>query len=353
VLRWGFEAAAIKEVAMLAYIIRRLMLGMFTIWAISVLAFVIIELPEGDLATKRYDRTTFAFGEGAAPAIMESMRKYLGLDKPMYLRYSQWIWNMVRHWDLGRSFGPTGNGLGYYVSVKQIIGDKIWLTIALTGFTIMVTWTLAIPIGIYSAIRQHSVGDYVFTLLGFSGLAVPDFLLGLILMYVAFAYFDMSVGGLLSADYQNVPWSFRKVVDLINHLWIPALVLGTSGTASLIRIMRNNLLDELGKPYVVTAKAKGMQPLRAVLKYPVRVAINPLISTVGYLLPALISGSVIVSVVLSLPTIGPVLLTAIQDEDIYLAGFLVLAIGTLTVIGTLISDILLAVVDPRIKIVDG
>jgi peptide/nickel transport system permease protein len=271
----------------------------------------------------------------------------------MYLRYSEWIWNMLRHWDLGRSFGPTGNGLGYYVSVKQIIGDKIWLTVVLTGFTILVTWTLAIPIGIYSAMRQHSVGDYVFTLLGFSGLAVPDFLLGLILMYVAFAYFDMSVGGLLSADYQNAPWSFAKVVDLINHLWIPAVVLGTSGTASLIRIMRNNLLDELSKPYVVTARAKGMQPLRAVLKYPVRVAINPLISTVGYLLPALISGSVIVSVVLSLPTIGPVLLTAIQDEDIYLAGFLVLAIGTLTVIGTLISDILLALVDPRIKIVGG
>jgi peptide/nickel transport system permease protein len=176
------------------------------------------------MASKRYDRTAVVFGEAAAPTIVEDMRRYLGLDRPTYLRYSQWIWNIVRHWDLGRSFGPNVSGMGYHVSVKKIIGDKIWLTIALTGFTIMVTWTLAIPIGIYSAVRQHSVGDYVFTMLGFSGLAVPDFLLGLILMYVAFAYFDMSVGGLLSANYQNVPWSLRKVVDLVNHLWIPAVV---------------------------------------------------------------------------------------------------------------------------------
>ena len=213
------------------------------------------------------------------------------------------------------------------MSVKQVIGDRIWTTIGLTGFTIMVTWTLAIPIGIYSAVRQHSVGDYLFTFMGFTGLAVPDFLLGLVLLYIGYAYFDQSVGGLFSADYANAPWSMGKVLDMIEHLWIPAVVLGTSGTASLIRIMRNNLLDELGKPYVVTARAKGVGRVRIILKYPVRVALNPLISTIGYLLPALVSGSVIVSVVLSLPTIGPVLLTAIQDEDIYLAGFVVLLIG--------------------------
>ncbi len=334
---------------MIAYIARRLILSLFTIVMISMLAFFIIELPEGDLASKRYDRTTaYTSGDAQATEIMVALREYLQLDRPIYVRYAYWIWNMLQG-DLGRSFGPTGHGLAVQVSVKQVIGDRIWTTIGLTGFTIMVTWTLAIPIGIYSAVRQHSVGDYLFTFMGFTGLAVPDFLLGLVLLYVGYAYFDQSVGGLFSADYQNAPWSVGKALDMIEHLWIPAVVLGTSGTASLIRIMRNNLLDELGKPYVVTARAKGVGRMRTILKYPVRVALNPLISTIGYLLPALVSGSVIVSVVLSLPTIGPVLLTAIQDEDIYLAGFVVLLIGMLTVFGTLLSDILLAVIDPRIK----
>jgi peptide/nickel transport system permease protein len=254
------------------------------------------------------------------------------------------------HGDLGRSV----NGVGFLdiaqKPVKEVIGDRLWTTIALSGFTVLITWTLALPIGIYSAVRQHSVGDYVFTCLGFSGLAVPDFLLGLVLMYVAFAYLDQSVGGLFSAEYANEPWGWAKVLDMIQHLWIAAVVLGTSGTASLIRIMRNNLLDELGKPYVVTAKARGVSPWKLIFKYPVRVAINPLISTVGYLLPALISGSVIVSVVLSLPTLGPVLLTAIQMEDTQLAGFILLVLGILTILGTLISDLLLAVVDPRIRL---
>ncbi len=334
---------------MIAYIARRLILSLFTIVMISMLAFFIIELPEGDLASKRYDRTTaYTSGDAQATEIMVALREYLQLDRPIYVRYAYWIWNMLQG-DLGRSFGPTGHGLAVQVSVKQVIGDRIWTTIGLTGFTIMVTWTLAIPIGIYSAVRQHSVGDYLFTFMGFTGLAVPDFLLGLVLLYIGYAYFDQSVGGLFSADYANEPWSVGKVLDMIEHLWIPAIVLGTSGTASLIRIMRNNLLDELGKPYVVTARAKGMGGIRTILKYPVRVALNPLISTIGYLLPALVSGSVIVSVVLSLPTIGPVLLTAIEDEDIYLAGFVVLLIGMLTVFGTLLSDILLAVIDPRIK----
>ena len=334
---------------MIAYIARRLILSLFTIVMISMLAFFIIELPEGDLASKRYDRTTaYTSGDAQATEIMVALREYLQLDRPIYVRYAYWIWNMLQG-DLGRSFGPTGHGLAVQVSVKQVIGDRIWTTIGLTGFTIMVTWTLAIPIGIYSAVRQHSVGDYLFTFMGFTGLAVPDFLLGLVLLYIGYAYFDQSVGGLFSADYANEPWSVGKVLDMIEHLWIPAIVLGTSGTASLIRIMRNNLLDELGKPYVVTARAKGVGRVRTILKYPVRVALNPLISTIGYLLPALVSGSVIVSVVLSLPTIGPVLLTAIEDEDIYLAGFVVLLIGMLTVFGTLLSDILLAVIDPRIK----
>jgi len=332
---------------MATYIARRLVLGMFTVWMISILAFVVIQLPEGDSVDSTMNRLMDTSDEFYNPALADELRRYFGLDVPLHVRYAKWAWNLV-HGDLGLSI-PAYRGWRIQVPVKKVIGDRLWLTVALTGFTMIVTWTFAIPVGIYSAVRQHSVGDYVFTFLGFSGLAVPDFLLGLVLMYIAFAYFDMSVGGLNSADYANAPWNTGRIIDLVNHLWIPAIVLGTSGTASLVRIMRNNLLDELGKPYVVTARAKGMNPVRVILKYPVRVAINPLVSTVGYLLPALVSGSIIVSVVLSLPTLGPLLLEGIQTEDVFLAGFIILLTGILTVIGTLVSDILLAVVDPRIK----
>lgn len=312
------------------------------------LAFVIIQLPEGDAVDKHIDRM-LQLGDPVSVGTADRLRKHLGLDRPMHTRYLLWIWNMAQG-DLGTSFLlPFGWSTPFEQTVKEVLADRLLLTVALTGFTVVVTWTFAIPVGIYSAARQHSVGDYVFTFLGFSGLAVPDFLLGLVLMYVAFAYFDQSVGGLFSADYTAAPWSIAKVRDLLSHLWIPAVVLGTSGTASLIRIMRNNLLDELGKPYVVTARAKGAHPIRLIIKYPVRVAINPLISTVGYLLPSLISGSVIVSVVLSLPTMGPILLNAVIQQDVFLAGFIILMLGVLTIIGTLISDILLALVDPRIK----
>ena len=330
---------------MLAYIVRRIFLSMFTIWVISILAFVIIELPPGD-QVDRFKEITESRRQIPDPEKIDLLRSYLGLDQPQYVRYAKWMWNLAQG-DLGLSFQYRQE---VDLPVKQLLEDRLWLTVVLTGFTVLVTWTFAIPVGIYSAIRQHSVGDYVFTFLGFSGLAVPDFLLGLVLMYVAFAYFDQSVGGLNSADYANTPWNFARFRDLLDHLWVPAIVLGTSGTAGLIRVMRNNLLDEISKPYVVTARAKGVASWRLILKYPTRVAINPLISTVGYLLPSLVSGSVIVSVVLSLPTIGPVLLTAIWDEDIYLAGFIVLLLGILTVVGTLISDILLAIVDPRVKL---
>ena len=333
---------------MIAYISRRIILSIFTVWIISVLAFVIIQLPEGDAADRFLDRL-MQVGVSGDLRIAQELRSYLGLDEPMYVRYGMWIWN-IAHGDLGRSIATWGETLNSQKPVKEVIGDRLYLTVVLTGFTILVTWTFAIPVGIYSAVRQHSIGDYTFTFLGFSGLAVPDFLLGLVLMYLAFAYFDQSVGGLFSAKYINAPWTYSKIIDLINHLWIPAIVLGTSGTAGLIRVMRNNLLDELSKPYVVTGMAKGIKRSRLILKYPVRVAVNPLISTVGYLLPSLVGGSVIVSVVLSLPTLGPVLLDAILIEDTQLAGFIVLMLGVLTVVGTLISDILLAIVDPRIKL---
>ena len=334
---------------MLPYIAKRVLLAFFAVWVISMLSWVIIRLPEGDAVdTYFWALEVGGDSQGHNEERMEAMRRYLGLDKPMYVRYLTWLWRMARG-DLGRSFLGTISYRANEQPVKQLIGDRLWLTVVLTGFTIIVTWTFAIPVGIYSGVRQHSLGDYTFTLLGFTGLAVPDFLLGLVLMYIGFAVFDQSVGGLFSAKYVEQPWSFAKVFDLIEHLWIPAIVLGTSGTASLIRIMRNNLLDEMRRPYVVTARAKGVHPFRLIVKYPVRVAINPLVSTVGYLLPSLVSGSVIVSVVLSLPTIGPLLLTAILSQDSYTAGFIILMLGVLTVVGTLVSDILLALVDPRIR----
>ena len=331
---------------MVGYMVRRLLLAAFTMWTITVLAFVVIQLPEGDTVTKKLD-SLMQRGGPVSMEMADNLREYFGLNKPMHIRYFKWMSNMLRG-DLGISYRFYCGGPREKL-VKELIGDRIQMTIILTGFTILVTWTFAIPVGIYSAVRQHSVGDYFFTLIGFSGLAVPDFLLGLVLMYMAFAYFGQSVGGLVSTEYQEAPWSIAKALDVLQHLWVPAVVLGTAGTASLIRIMRNNLLDELRKPYVVTARAKGLASWRLIMKYPVRVAINPLVSTVGYLLPALVSGSVIVSVVLSLPTLGPVLLESMIQEDVYTAGFIVLMLGILTIIGTLVSDILLAVVDPRIK----
>ena len=333
---------------MVTYIARRLILAGFTTVVISMLAFFIMEVPPGDAASKYVD-ALMAGGDDVRLGMAEQIRKDLGLDKPLHLRYLWWVGNIVQG-NYGRSFQYFCSSTPVQKPVSELVGDRIWTTIILTGFTVIFTWTFAIPIGIYSAVRKNTLGDYVFTTLGFTGLAVPDFLLGLVLMYVAFAYFDQAVGGLFSGDFQDAPWSIARVRDLINHLWIPAIVLGTSGTAGLIRIMRNNLLDELSKPYVVTAQAKGVSPVKLIIKYPVRVAINPMVSTVGYLLPQLISGSVIVSVVLSLPTLGPVLLDSIVNLDTMTAGFIVLMLGMLTVAGTLISDLLLAVVDPRIKL---
>ena len=258
---------------------------------------------------------------------------------------------MLLRADFGRSFSGGGSiTANSRVTNKSLLAERIPFTIVLTGFTIMFTWTFAIPIGIYSAVRQHSIGDYALTFLGFTGIAVPDFLLGLVLMYFFFAYFNQSVGGLFSGEYETAAWSFGKVLDLLKHLIIPAIVLGTSGTAGLIRIMRNNLLDELDKPYVVTARAKGLVNWRLIVKYPVRIAINPFISGIGSMLPALVGGSVIVSVVLSLPTLGPLLLKSLMLEELPLAGAIVLLLATLTVVGTLISDLLLVVVDPRIRV---
>ena len=271
------------------------------------------------------------------------LRESYGLGKPIYIQYWKWVSNMVLRVNPGGRYNLVP---GYQQAFRQ----RIVFTIALAAFTVAITWTMAIPIGIYSAMRQHTIGDYVFTFVGFTGLAVPDFLLGLILMYLFFAYFDMSVGGLFSGEYELQGWSIGKVVDLLKHLIIPGVVLGTSGTAGLIRVMRSNLLDELNKPYVATARAKGMGSLKVVVKYPLRVALNPFISSLGQLLPALIGGSVIVSVVLSLPTLGPFMLDSLLSKDVRLTATIFFYLGLMSVIGILISDLLLVLADPRIKL---
>ena len=332
---------------MIAFLVRRTLLAGLTTFAISIVGFVVIQLPPGDYITLYVQTLTDSAGEGSAaemvdPALEAQLRRDYGLDQPLVVQYAKWAWRMLR-FDWGISFM-------YQQRITDvIIGDRLVNTVLLAMGTVLFTWVLAIPIGIYSAVRHNTLGDYAVTFVGFLGLAVPDFLLALALMWVAFAYFGISAGGLYSPEYLTAPWSLGRVVDLLKHLWIPAIVLGTSGTAALIRILRNNLLDELGKLYVIAARAKGLAESRLVFKYPVRIALNPLVSTVGYLLPFLFSGSVIVSVVLSLPTLGPVLLTALLQEDLFLAATIMVLLGMLTVVGTLISDVLLVVVDPRIR----
>jgi len=331
---------------MLAFLVRRSILAFITLLILSMVTFVIVQLPPGDwvddyIAFIRWRQV----GEGTDEmwaAMEDSMRAQWGLDRPIHIHYLKWVRNMVS--------GNFGMSIEHNLPITEVLGDRILLTVILTLATVIFTWTMAIPIGIYSAVRQRSIEDYTFTLLGFIGLAVPDFMLALLMMYFAFLWFDLSPGGLFSREYVNAPWSLPRMLDLAQHLIIPSIILGTSGTASLIRILRANLLDELRRPYVVTARAKGLQELRVILKYPVRVALNPLISTVGYILPFLISGSVIVSVVLSLPTVGPILLQATLTQDMQLASLIILLLGFMTVIGTLISDLLLVVIDPRIRL---
>ena len=326
---------------MLAYILRRLCIAIGTVWVISVVSFAIIQLPPGDYVTS-YIAQLMSTGTLVTQEEAANLRAQYGLDQPIYVQYAKWMWQVLQ--------GNFGVSMEWKRPVTEVIGDRLLLTALLAFTAVIFTWILAIPIGIYSAVRQYSVGDYVATCVGFIGLAVPNFLLALVIMYFAFAYFGASVGGLFSTEYMDAPWSWARVQDLLKHLWLPAIILSTAGTAHLIRILRANLLDELRKPYVVTARAKGLSELRAILKYPVRVALNPFISTVGYTLPFLVSGSIIVSIVLSLPTVGPLLLKALLAQDMFLAGTIVLLLGVMTVIGTLISDILLVWIDPRIRL---
>jgi len=273
---------------------------------------------------------------------VQALRREYGLDKPVYIQYLRWMGMVVQ--------GRFGVSLEYRRPVSEVIGDRLWLTMVVAIAAVVLTWALALPIGIYSAVRQYSLGDYLATFVGFIGLAVPSFMLALVLMYLGFKYFNANVGGLFSGEFDLAPWSLAKVWDLAKHLPLPTLILALAGTAQLIRIMRANLLDELSKPYVVTARARGLSERRVILKYPVRVALNPFASTIGYLLPYVVSGSIIVSLVLGLPTVGPLLLRALIAQDMFLAGTIVLLLGVLTVIGTFLSDLLLLWIDPRIRL---
>ena len=327
--------------------IRRIFLAMITIWALSMISFVVIQLPPGDFVDQ-YILELLAggglLGSSNIQATMEiNLRHQYGLDRPLFVQYGKWVWKL--------GHGDFGTSLEFAKPVLELVRERLLMTVILAGTTALFAWGISIPIGIYSAVRQHSIEDYTFTFIGFMGLAVPDFLLALWLLWITFSYFpSVSIGGLFSPEFIEASWSFARVVDLAKHLWIAAFVVGTAGTAALIRVMRANLLDELRKPYVVTARAKGLPEWKLILKYPVRLALNPLVSTLGYLLPVLMSGSVIVSVVLGLPTEGPLLLRALLAEDLFVSAAIVMLLGTLTVIGTLLSDLLLGILDPRIRV---
>jgi len=325
---------------MLSYILRRLLLALGTAWAISVLAFIIIQLPPGDYITT-YIAQLAADGTTVSDAEAAALREQYGLDQPIYVQYAKWMGQVMR--------GNYGMSMEWGRPVADLIGERLWLTVAVAIAAIIFTWILALPIGVYSAVRRYSLGDYVFTVIGFLGLAIPNFLLALALMYFGYVFFSANIGGLFSPELVDAPWSGAKLWDLIQHLPVPAIVLGVAGTAEMIRVMRANLLDELNKPYVKTARARGLAESRVILKYPVRVALNPFVSTIGYLFPYIVSGSIIVSLVLGLPTVGPLLLRALLAQDMFLAGAIVLMLGIMTVIGTLISDLLLMWVDPRIR----
>ncbi len=325
---------------MLGYIGRRVLIMVPTLLAISLIVFTIIQLPPGDYFTS-YMNELETRGETVDPDKIAFLKAQYGFDRPLYQQYLLWVTGMLR--------GDFGYSFEYDLPVRDVVGDRLLLTFIVSFATILFTWMLAFPIGVYTAVRQYSFGDYGLTFIGFIGLATPNFLLALVLQYFAYVWFGTSIGGLMDPEYVDQPWSWAKAMSVLEHLWIPVLVIGTSGTAGMIRRLRANLLDELDKQYVITARAKGMPPLRALIKYPLRVALNPFIADIGNLLPQIISGAAIVSVVLSLPTTGPMLLRALQSQDMYLAGSFLMFLATLTVIGTLLSDLALAALDPRIR----
>jgi peptide/nickel transport system permease protein len=326
---------------MILYIVQRLALLPLLMLIYSFVIFAIIQAPPGDFLSA-YVATLASSGSSISADQIAALRHQYGLDQPFVVQYFLWMQNLF-HGDFGLS-------LEYQRPNADLIGEQIGLTIALALFSFVLTWAISVPAGIYSATHPRSLGDHVLTVVNYVGVATPNFMLALILMWVAFAYFDISVTGLYSPEFVDAKWSLARVWDLLGHIWLPALVLGIAGTARLSRIMRANLLDELNKPYVTTARAKGMKEWRLVLRYPVRLAFNPLVSTIGWYLPALFSGSLIVATVMNLPNIGPLLLRALINQDMYLAGGILLIYSFLTIVGTLLSDVALALIDPRIRV---
>ena len=325
---------------MLNYLLQRLLYMAVVLILITIVGFIVIQLPPGDFLSS-YIVTLQASGERVAEDTIINLRQQYGLDLPPYLQYFKWVTNMLR--------GDFGLSFQWNRPVSELIGERLALTVVVSMLTLVVSYVIAIPIGIYSATHQYSALDYSFTVIGFFGLATPSFLFALILMFLFYVVFGINVVGLFSPEYASAPWGAAKVLDLMKHLPVPLLVIGLQGTAALIRVMRASLLDELRKQYVVTARAKGVEEGRLLFKYPVRIAINPLVSTISWMLPQIISGGTIVAIVLNLPTIGPLLFRALLSQDMYLAGSVIVFISFLAVLGTLISDLLLARLDPRIR----
>ena len=329
---------------MLQYIIKRLLILPFLLFIFSIIAFILIQAPPGDFLTS-YIAELATSGSSIERAQIDALRALYGLDQPLYIQYLKWIGRLLT--------GDLGFSLDWQRPISELIGERLALTLALGVGTFIFTWLVAIPIGILSATRQYSFFDYFFTVFNYIGVATPTFMTALVLMWIAFKYYGLSVTGLFSPEYIDAVWSWDRTVDLLKHLWLPVVILGMDGTARLARVMRANLLDELKKPYMEMARAKGMSEWSLVMKYPVRLALNPLVSTIGWYLPLIFSGSVIVATVMNLPTIGPMLLRALISQDMFLAGTIILIYMILAIIGTLISDILLAWLDPRIRMEDN
>jgi peptide/nickel transport system permease protein len=328
----------------IAFLVRRVLTMVWTLAAISVLVFVIIQLPPGDYLTS-YISELQAQGESVDDEKIAFLREQYGLDRPYWQQYLVWATGLLQG-DLGYSFE-------YNQPVSEVIGDRLFLTLVLNFLTVVFVYVVAFPIGVYSATHQYSAADHTLSFLGFLGLATPNFLLALILLYLANVWFGTSIGGLMDPEYVDAPWSWGKALSVLEHLWVPVVVIGTAGTAGMIRRLRANLLDELQKQYVTTARAKGVSEGRLLRRYPLRMALNPFIADIGSLLPQIVSGSVIVSAVMSLPTTGPMLLSSLRSQDMYLAGSFLMFLAVLTVVGMLVSDILLAVLDPRIRLTGG
>jgi len=325
---------------MLAFIARRILYAVPTLFLISLVSFAIIELPPGDYLSSMIAQLEMQ-GSSLDNSELEALKQRYGLDQPVYLRYWKWLTRFVQ--------GDMGISFEWNRPVSELVGERIWLTALISLLSTIFIWVVALPIGIYSATHQYSKADYTFTFFGFLGIGIPDFLLALVVLWWAWTTFGVNLGGLYPNEYIDAPWSLAKVWEVIKRIWVPMVIIGTSGTAGMIRTMRANLLDELHQPYVASARASGLPEGKLIRKYPVRIALNPFISTIGWMLPNLISGTTIVAIVLSLPTTGPLLLKALRSQDMFLAASFVMMLSILTVVGTLISDILLVLVDPRIR----